>query len=325
MAFRILVLALAAHLACLAQGVTLGLSSGVGSPGTPITLALTMNATGATPAAAQWTLEYSDADFSSVTVTAGPAAETAGKTVSCNQTAGATKCMLWGMNATPITNGVVANVSLGISSSTLASSSGVQLANCVAASPAGNVLSISPEGGSVALLQRITANPNPIPVVSGTIGQTTISWNAADSSIVEVHVGGGTGTLFAEGGSTGSAQTGDWASNGMQFVLVDGTTHAVLGATTVAISGSPTIGASPNPIPVASGAVAGQTTIGWSSPGSSMVEVYVGSADGTLFAEGASSGSALTGDWVTNGMVFVLVDGTTRAVLATTTATLTQP
>src|SRR5271170_5090752 len=206
MALRILVLAAAVHLACLAQSVTLELSSGVGSPGTSVTLALSLNATGATPAAAQWALEYSAADFSSVTVTAGPAATEAGKTVSCNQTAGATKCVLWGMNATPITSGVVANILLTVSSSTLASSSGVQLANCVAASPAGNALPISAQGGSVALLQLIAANPNPIPVVSGTTGQTTISWNAPDSSSVEVHVGSATGTLLAEGGSTGSAQ-----------------------------------------------------------------------------------------------------------------------
>ncbi len=172
----------------------------------------------------------------------------------------------------------------------------------------------------------ISANPNPIPVATGvTVGQTTISWNAPGSSSVEVHVGSATGVLFGVGGSTGSAQTGDWVSNGMVFVLVDATTHATLGSTTVTLGpsgGTPTITANPNPIPVAPGVTIGQTTINWNAPGSSSVEVHIGSATGTLFAGGASAGSAQTGDWVANGMVFVLVDGATHGTLANVTVTL---
>ncbi len=174
------------------------------------------------------------------------------------------------------------------------------------------------------MLRLITANPNPIPVFSGVAGQTTIRWNAPDAASVEVHVGSATGTLFASGGSSGSAQTGEWVVNGMVFVLVDATTHAVLSATAVTFA-EPTITADPNPIAVAAGIAVGQTTITWSAPTSSSVEVHVGSATGTLFAGGGSSGSAQTGDWVTDGMVFVLVDATTHAVLATTTVTLVQP
>jgi len=172
----------------------------------------------------------------------------------------------------------------------------------------------------------ITATPNPIPVAPGvSAGQATITWSAPGSSSVEIHIGSATGTLFAEGASTGSAQTGDWVGNGMVFVLVDGTTHATLASTTVTLTtsgGTATITATPNPIPVAPGVGAGQTTISWSAPGSSSVEVHIGSATGTLFAEGASTGSAQTGDWVGSGMVFVLVDGATHGTLATTTVTL---
>jgi hypothetical protein len=49
------------------------------------------------------------------------------------------------------------------------------------------------------------------------------------------------------------------------------------------------------------------------------------SAIGPLFAEGGSTGSAQTGEWVSNGMVFVLVDASTRAALATTTVTQILP
>jgi hypothetical protein len=320
MVLRILVLAMAIPLGCLAQTVTLGLSSGAASPGSSVTLAVSLNATGATPSTVQWAVQYSTEDFSGVTVTAGPAATESGKTVSCNQQgAGTTNCILWGANATPIANGIIANVRLTVSASTLANSSGVQIVNCLGANPAGNALPGSGQGGSVTILQLITANPNPIPVVSGTTGKTLISWNVANASSVEVHVGSAMGTLFAEGGSAGLAETGDWVGNGTVFVLVDGTTHAVLAATTVTLIGTPTINAYPNPIPVAPGATVGQTTINWNAPGSSSVEVHIVSAIGPLFAEGGSTGSAQTGDWVTNGMVFVLVDATARAVLATTT------
>ena len=180
--------------------------------------------------------------------------------------------------------------------------------------------------GTSAGSPTITANPNPIPIATGvTVGQTTISWNAPGSSSVEVHIGSATGVLFGGGASVGSGQTGDWVTNGMVFVLVDATTHAMLASTTVTLgasSGTPTITANPNPIPVASGVSAGQTMISWNAPGSGNVEVHVGSATGTLFAGSASSGSAQTGDWVMNGMVFVLVDAMTHATLASTTVTL---
>src|SRR5208283_1671674 len=168
----------------------------------------------------------------------------------------------------------------------------------------------------------ITANPNPIPVSPGvTVGQTAISWNAPGSATVEVHVGSASGILFAGGASAGSAQTGDWVGNGMEFVLVDGSTHATLAITTVTLGASgaaPTISANPNPI----AAAPGQTTISWNAPGSSSVEVHIGSATGTLFAAGGSSGAAMTGDWVSNGMVFVLVNAATHATLASTTVTV---
>jgi hypothetical protein len=187
---------------------------------------------------------------------------------------------------------------------------------------ANTTVTLGSSGGTA----TITANPNPIQVSAGVLaGQTTISWNAPSSTSVEVHVGTATGTLFAGGASTGSAQTGEWVSNGMVFVLVDGSTHATLASTTVTLGssgGTATITANPNPIPVSAGVLAGQTTISWNSPASTSVEVHVDSATGTLFAGGASTGSAQTGEWVSNGMVFVLVDGATHATLATTTVTL---
>jgi hypothetical protein len=55
-----------------------------------------------------------------------------------------------------------------------------------------------------------------------------------------------------------------------------------------------------------------------------MTEVHLNSPTGPLFSIAASSGSATTGDWVTNGMKFYLQDvtgGRPGVTLATTTVT----
>jgi hypothetical protein len=68
----------------------------------------------------------------------------------------------------------------------------------------------------------MAANANPIIVSPGRIvGSTTLSWNAPGASVVEVHVGSATGPLFSLSGGTGSAQTGVWVTNGMEFFLQD--------------------------------------------------------------------------------------------------------
>ncbi|MBY0502796.1 MAG: ferritin-like domain-containing protein [Bryobacteraceae bacterium] len=67
----------------------------------------------------------------------------------------------------------------------------------------------------------ITASPNPVPVQGGNLGQTTISWNAPNASVVEIRLGGPTGQLFAMQGKSGSMMTGRWIQDGLTFFLVD--------------------------------------------------------------------------------------------------------
>ena len=67
--------------------------------------------------------------------------------------------------------------------------------------------------------------------------------------------------------------------------------------------------ASPNPIPV-TGAADGTTTISWSAPSASYIEIHVGSPNGPLFTYDGNYGSANTGPWVTDGMTFYLQDVT---------------
>jgi hypothetical protein len=157
---RSLIVALASTFCCFAQtGVTLTLSSASGSPGSVVTLSLSLNGTGNQPADLEWTLIYSPTDFSSVSVGAASIAIAANKSVSCNNSVpGVSNCVLWGLNATPISNGVVASVSLTLSSSTLNTSSAVQFSTTGAADGAGASLPALGNGTVVTIQQQPSLN-----------------------------------------------------------------------------------------------------------------------------------------------------------------------
>jgi hypothetical protein len=72
----------------------------------------------------------------------------------------------------------------------------------------------------------------------------------------------------------------------------------------------PSFTANPNPIPLAAGAVDGQTTLTWSAPGADLIEIHVNTLDGPLFTRQGNRGSAQTAVWVSDGMVFYLQDVT---------------
>ena len=72
----------------------------------------------------------------------------------------------------------------------------------------------------------------------------------------------------------------------------------------------PSLTASPNPIPVTGSALHGMATISWSAPDAGLVEVRIGSPNGTLFAISGNRGSSQTGLWVSDGMTFYLQDVT---------------
>jgi len=177
-----------------------------------------------------------------------------------------------------------------------------------------------------------SADPNPIPVAAGvSVGDTIIAWNAPQAGTVEVHVGSPTGTLFAAGGSTGSAPTGRWVTDGMTFYLQDTTGgKALTAANTLAtlvvhlVQESASFSANPNPIQVAPGAALGSTMVEWNDPGAQTVEIHMSSPSGTLFAAGGPSGSAQTGQWVSDGLTFYLQDtsGGKALTAANTVATL---
>jgi hypothetical protein len=67
----------------------------------------------------------------------------------------------------------------------------------------------------------ISADPAVIPVTGFPLGATTLHWNAPGAQSVEVHIGSPNGPLFAAGGNSGSADTGNWVGDGMTFYLQD--------------------------------------------------------------------------------------------------------
>jgi hypothetical protein len=67
----------------------------------------------------------------------------------------------------------------------------------------------------------ITAVPNPIPVTGSAPGTATISWNAPNAQVIEVHVGSPSGALFTQNANRGSMSTGPWITDGMTFYLQD--------------------------------------------------------------------------------------------------------
>lgn len=149
-------LAIAAMLAstCVFGQITMSLSAGSGSPGAAVVLNLSMSDPNNTqPSGLQWVMTYSTVDFSGVAVAAGASATAASKTLSCNNVAGTSTCVLYGMNETPIASGVVATVTLTVSATTPDTSSNVQLSSGMASSGTGGLITSTNTGSTVTIVQ----------------------------------------------------------------------------------------------------------------------------------------------------------------------------
>lgn len=85
------------------------------------------------------------------------------------------------------------------------------------------------------------------------------------------------------------------------------------------------IKASPNPIRICSNSTVGATVISWELPDAGFpLEIRVDAPDGKLFAMTSGVGSAATGNWVHDGMVFFLVRGDTGEVVGRTIVRTTR-
>jgi glucose/arabinose dehydrogenase len=185
----------------------------------------------------------------------------------------------------------------------------------------------------------ITANPNPIRVNDGSgKGATTLYWSSGQTNTVEVRLGAPGGQLIARSGAGSFSQlTNKSIRDGTKVYLqdvsdnqplrsaytLDSVALHVIGAAATA-TGS--ITADPNPF-LANAQGVGQTTLAWSSYGTSAVEVHVNTPNGPRFAGGdPGSFSVATGRWVVDGMTFYLqnVSNGLPLTAANTLATVTM-
>ena len=86
----------------------------------------------------------------------------------------------------------------------------------------GNICVTSVNAPCPSIGPSLTAVPNPIPVTGNAmVGSTTLSWNAPDAQVIEIHIGSPNGKLFIQSGNRGSMATGTWVPDGMTFYLQD--------------------------------------------------------------------------------------------------------
>lgn len=166
-----------------AQQVTLSMASGATAPGGTVSLDISLATSGgAQPAGLQWTLSYPVSDVSGVNIVAGASANAAGKTLTCNSASGSTICVLYALNTTTITDGVVATATFTVPSSSLDSSAPIPMTAVVATDLNGYQIASSGSGATITIAQPIvptlsglSCNPASVSAPGGTACTVTLS------------------------------------------------------------------------------------------------------------------------------------------------------
>ena len=164
---------------------SLALSSASVAPGGATALNLSLSSDPSNkPAALEWTFSYPTASVATLKVNAGPALSAAGKSVSCAAGANSYTCVAWGLNSNPISDGVVATLSL-----TLSGSNGLPVAidNSLGASLAGDEIAVTGTGGvvSVTAVTGITSlTCTPASLAPNASSTCTVTLNGPGGGIV---------------------------------------------------------------------------------------------------------------------------------------------
>ena len=139
---------------CVAQ-TTISISPSSSVPGATVAIPLTLSSTGIQPAAVQVRLAYAASDIVAVSVAAGPTATAAGKTVQCSTKAGSATCVVSGMNAATMGNGVVATASVQLASTVSVTTIPITLVETIGASVDGKAIPVTGTGAAITVM---TAN-----------------------------------------------------------------------------------------------------------------------------------------------------------------------
>ncbi len=178
--FPFFAVACASHLG--AQTGVLSLSSGTGAPGASLALSVSLQTHGTLPAALQWDLIYPSGDLSVAAgtyYTTGAAASAAGKSVICQLVGpGDVRCLVTGLDITPIGAGALAGITFQIANTTDVSAP-VNLTAVVASDATGTALPFTGTGGAVTITQA--GPPPPTPLVSLSCAPVSLTPPAAAS------------------------------------------------------------------------------------------------------------------------------------------------
>ena len=203
----------------IAQASNLNISSAVVNPGGTATLGVALTASGTAPAGLEWTIAYSPAQISGISITTGPAAAAAAKTLSCASGAGVATCLVVGMNANPVGSGVLAYLNTTLATGVTTAS--IQISSPVEADVNGNAVTITSTPGGVILVPSLSPvicsptalNPGAVSTCTVTLtqsapaGGSTVGLASNNSLLtvpasVTVPAGATTATFRATAGST---------------------------------------------------------------------------------------------------------------------------
>src|SRR6266852_4959947 len=178
---------------------SISLSGGSGAPGGTVAVSISFSSNGTQPTGAQWTLNYSSLDFSSVTIAPTSAVSSiSGETLSCPAALSSATCLIinFGSNSVLVPNGTIAIATFHISSTTKNTSSQITLSDLSAT--AGGATSIGLTGSPTTItinqptLELVWQNDATRQVAAayynGTQGTNAFGWNSLYGGLAGWHV-----------------------------------------------------------------------------------------------------------------------------------------
>jgi len=141
-----------------AQTALLALSGGAGPPGGSATTNLIFHGNGAHATGIQWTLNYSPADFRSISVATTSLATDPGEVLSCKNLSDHTNCVMVNLtsNSMVIPDGVIAVLTFKIASKTQKTFSQITLTNLRATSGSSSTLPLIGTDAAVTINQPVS-------------------------------------------------------------------------------------------------------------------------------------------------------------------------
>lgn len=165
---------------CLFAQNTINLTSESANPGSSVDLALSLSTSGTAPSSLEWTFSYSPSEISGVTVSAGPAATAAAKSVLCTLSSGSATCLLTGLNDNSLASGTLAYVTGTLASS--ATTTTVSFTGAMAVSSSAAAVSTSASGAVVTVPGVSSFACSPASLAAGGSSTCTATLSAAAPS-----------------------------------------------------------------------------------------------------------------------------------------------